>query len=573
MNSKHTYQRFYPAGIALAAVFAGVLVYKVAVDMRAVMKDAPQPAQQAKVVAPPKVITPQVAGADRLPDLIGAEVQKLAPDDAVTRLYAQFNNAPLWMDADDGARRQKELAQISALADAQGIDSPRVGHLLLTASDRGITPENAARADIDLTCEALRLVNALRLGAVPQAKLGESWIMTADSFDAVSGLQDALKHKGGLKDYAATLSPTDPQYKHLIGALQTYRDLVEQGGWPQIPGTEELVLDMKDPRTAQLQERLAAEGYLRRGGTVDAVLLSEAVKQFQHRNGLEPDGRVGKGTLEALNVRADVRAAQIAANLERWRHTPRDRGDKFIAVNTAATTLDLMVGGESTLRLNVVSGDKRHATPIMTAKITGVTLNPRWEIPPSIATKEILPKLQKNPNYLAENNMIVVDAVDDPHGLNVDWSQYTARTLPVRFRQRAGDDNSLGQLKFQMTNPQNIYLHDTPSRGAFIKYERHLSHGCVRVDQPAKLAEHVLLETKTPGWDEARVKQEIATGVTRTVGVAQPLPVYISYWTAFAEDGAINFRNDIYERDAPLAEALGFAPREVPAKQNLAANN
>ncbi len=570
MKSTQRYQRFYPAGVALVALLAGVLVFKVAVDMRAVQKDASQTTQQSNAVAPAKVVTAKVTEADLLPGLIGAEMLKVAPEEAVARLYAQFNNAPLWMNAADGARRQKDLAQVLAMAVAQGIESQRLGNLLLAASERDIAPETAARADIDLTREALRLVSALRLGAVAREKLGESWIMPVETYDPVAGVADALKSKGGLREYIATLAPSDPQYKYLVGALQTYRDIVEQGGWAQISGDEEMLLDMTDPRTPQLQARLVAEGYLHGDTPADTVLLTEAIKQFQQRNGLEPDGRVGKGTLAALNVPADVRTAQIAANLERWRHTPRDRGESFIAVNTAATFLDVMVKGKSTLHLNVVSGDKRHATPIITAKITAVTFNPRWEIPPSIATKEILPKLQKNPNYLAENNIVVVGATDDPHGQNIDWSQYSARTLGMRFRQLAGDDNSLGLMKFQMSNPQNIYLHDTPSRGAFVKYERHLSHGCVRVDQPTTLAEHVLLQT--PGWSEARLKEEIAKGVTRSIAVAQPLPVYISYWTAFSEDGAVNFRNDVYDRDAPLAEALAFAPRRLPAKQSVTPN-
>lgn len=122
-----------------------------------------------------------------------------------------------------------------------------------------------------------------------------------------------------------------------------------------------------------------------------------------------------------------------------------------------------MMSGESVLRLKVVTGTKRHATPVLSVKMTGVTLNPRWEIPPSIAGKEILPKLQKDPNYLADNDMVIVDGVeDDPHGQYVDWSQYSASRFPLRLRQRPGDDNSLGLMKFQMTNPQNIYLHDTP---------------------------------------------------------------------------------------------------------------
>jgi murein L,D-transpeptidase YcbB/YkuD len=184
-----------------------------------------------------------------------------------------------------------------------------------------------------------------------------------------------------------------------------------------------------------------------------------------------------------------------------------------------------------------------------------VTLNPRWEIPYSIASKEILPKLQANPRYLAENNMMIVDGVAaNTSGEFIDWSQYTAQDFPMRLRQRPGDDNALGVLKFQMANPQNIYLHDTPSRKAFDRTERHLSHGCIRVAQPVTLAAAVLA---AGGWDEASLTEEISTGATRTIALKHPLPVYISYWTVFAEGDALHFRNDIYERDQSLAAALG----------------
>ena len=453
--------------------------------------------------------------------------------------------------------------------EAQGIGTGALAHLLMTAKDSGLSDADAAHIDVALTQETLRLADALRRGAVPTEKLGASWIMPTDEFDAGNGLAEAVT-KNNLKEFLTGLAPADVQYQALVAAYETYRDITVQGGWPTIPAGDEIKFDVADPRTTVLRERLAAEGYLAPKGPAEPAALAEAVKQFQTRNGMEPDGRIGKDTLAALNVPASVRVAQIAANLERWRHTPHDRGDKFIAVNTAATTLDFMMSGESVLHLRVVAGDKNHATPILFAKITGVTLNPRWEIPPSIARKEILPKLKKNPNYLADNNMVIVDGVEgDPHGQYVDWSQYTDK-FPMRLRQQAGDDNSLGLMKFQMSNPQNIYLHDTPSRGAFAKFERHLSHGCVRVDQPSTLAEHVLLQT--PGWDIAKINAAVATGTTRTIGLTEALPVYISYWTAFSEDGQIQFRDDIYNRDAPLAGALGITPSDAPKEVSRAAS-
>jgi murein L,D-transpeptidase YcbB/YkuD len=143
-------------------------------------------------------------------------------------------------------------------------------------------------------------------------------------------------------------------------------------------------------------------------------------------------------------------------------------------------------------------------------------------------------------------------------GQGIDWSQFSRKDFPMRFRQRAGAANSLGLIKFQMQNPWNIYLHDTPGRKAFARYERHLSHGCVRVDQPTTLAANLLADT--PAWSEEDIAAEIAKGRTRTIALKHPIPVYLFYWTAFMDDGALNFRSDIYKRDKAVAEALGVRP-------------
>jgi len=557
MKPIHAYQKFYPAGIAFVAVIAGFLAIKLAGDAG----ETPRVSSGAPTApASPRGAQDSTA---QLTALIAARMQHEPPASSLRLVYRNFGDGPVWMKSKIGTQRRKDLAHAAAKAEEQAVQTTRLAHLLMNANDTNLEAEDAAKLDIALTQESLRLAQALRLGVVPRETLGRSWILPADTFDPVSGLSAALDKSGGLKSYLNTLVPADPQYQDLVAALQTYRDIVERGGWPEIPGTEELVLDMTDPRTPLLQERLIGEGYLPGRGLTDTAVLTEAVKQFQSRNGLEPDGRVGKGTLAALNVPAHDRVKQIAANLERWRHTPRDRGDKFIAVNAASTTLDFMINGESVLRMNVVAGAKRHATPIMTAPISAVVLNPDWSIPPSIARNEILPKLKDDPDYLAKNNMVVVETAEhDPYGYATDWHQYeTGRNVPVRFRQRPGNDNALGQLKFQMTNPQNIYLHDTPSRSAFSKAQRHLSHGCIRVESPATLAEFVLLETG--GWDEATITAEIQKGKPRSIALAKPLPVYIYYWTAFSDDGLVNFRTDIYNRDAPIIEALGIDPAPV----------
>jgi murein L,D-transpeptidase YcbB/YkuD len=567
MNSKDSKYKLFAAGTAMAVVIAAALAVTLAIKPE--RNDAPHHAQVAKQEQAPALSLAETINPSALRSLILARISQ-EPESLrapLTTVYERFSYDPLWSEGSRAKKRGKALETVVGFAEAQAISADALLAKLQSVKARALTPEQAAQADIALTIEAINLAAAFRSGAVARKDLGQSWVMRAETVDPLPDFIAALD-SGDISGFYEALPPTNPQYKALTAALQRYRALAAQGGWPTIPEGKEILLDQEDARIAVLATRLRAEGYLSTAST-DPTHLDAAIRQFQTRNGLEPDGRIGRGTLAALNISAGTRVAQIAANLERWRHTPRDLGADFIAVNSAATHLDVMRDGKSTLRLRVVAGDKGHATPILSATVTGVTFNPRWEIPASIARKEILPKLKKNPNYLAENNMVVVDGYEgDPSGQYHDWSQYSAQSFPLRLRQRAGSDNSLGLIKLQMTNPYNIYLHDTPAKKYFARDERHLSHGCIRVERPEELAENVL--SNTPAWDAETINAAISTGRTQTAALKTPMPVYIFYWTVFAEGGALNFRNDVYNRDKPLAEKLGIKP--VEQDQVLASN-
>lgn len=467
---------------------------------------------------------------------------------ALGQIYHATESKPVWVAGKSGAKRAKALWQAQLTASDHGIDADALGDLL-PQIDTTKQPEAKASLDVAITIEALRLAGALRNGAVPVQGLGESWLMRQEIVDPVSGLVEAIE-KGEVASFFASLPPQTDQYKVLVSALGFYRDIAARGGWPSVQSE------------GDVGARLAAEGYLQASETSDAAKVDDATRTFQTRNGLEPDGKVGKRTLAALNVTVDERIGQIAANLERWRHTPRDLGRDYVAANTASTFVEVIRDGKVDLRLRAITGTPGHATPIISATVTAVTFNPRWNIPPSIASKEILAKLQKDPNYLAKNNMVMVGAdADDPSGQRHDWHQYSPKSFPVKLRQAPGDDNALGRIKLEMPNPYNIYMHDTPSRALFAKDDRHLSHGCVRVDQPEELARHVLAD---PSWEAEAINAAVDSGATRTVRLKTPLPVYVFYWTVFAEDGALQFRPDAYRRDAPLAKKLGIDPARNP---------
>lgn len=252
---------------------------------------------------------------------------------------------------------------------------------------------------------------------------------------------------------------------------------------------------------------------------------------------------------------AEARVDQIAVNLERWRHLPRDFKPDYVMANTADGAVMVVRDGAPKMRLRAITGDRKHETPVLMSRITAVTFNPTWEIPISIAGKEILPKLKKDPTYLQFQNMVVVNGTEtDPHGLYMNWERFSANSLPYRLRQKAGATNSLGLVKFEMSNPYNIYIHDTPSRKLFAKDDRHLSHGCVRVENPRVLAEELLAPTGK--WDAEKIEATIADGQTQRAMLKTWLPVYVMYWTAYVDEGKIHFRDDAYHRDAAITQAL-----------------
>lgn len=345
----------------------------------------------------------------------------------------------------------------------------------------------------------------------------------------------------------APLFTAERQVPALMAMLDRYRDFEAGGGWPDIPGEQEIRLDGSDPRQALLLDRLRLTGDLPSGTGSREGALTEAVRHFQLRHGLEPDGRVGKRTLAALNVSASGRTAQILANLARWDETPPPLDREYVAVNIADATLEMVRGGAVLERMRVIVGDQRHPTPVFSARITGVTVNPPWNVPRSIATREILPRLKRDTTYLARNRMVLLEREDDPHGLTVAWHAISAGAFPFRIRQLPGEGNALGRIKFEMPNPHDVYLHDTPARALFKRSDRGLSHGCIRLEHPQQLAQHLL-----PAGEEgaATLEAAIASGETIRIPLPMPVPVHLHYWTAFVDDnGAENFRPDRYGRD------------------------
>jgi murein L,D-transpeptidase YcbB/YkuD len=351
-----------------------------------------------------------------------------------------------------------------------------------------------------------------------------------------------------------TAAVQDPAYQRLEAALQQYRALAAAGGWPEVPSGPTIRADSNDPRLAALARRLAISGDLAgdevwiESSGYDTVLQT-AVRRFQARHGLEIDGLVGQATLRALNVSVEQRIDQIRVNLERAPWRLYAGVEDFILVNIAAFKAYVIRDGKTVWATRVIVGDPEHETPVFSAELKHVVVNPDWTVPYEIATKELLPDIKKNPDFFTRGNYQLLDADGDlVDPADVDWNSIRVGNFPFTLVQRPCSTNQLGQIKFIFPNTYSVYIHDTPQKSLFTKASRAFSHGCIRVDAPLHLAELVL---DGEGWSRKEIESAVRSGNTRTVVLSEPLPVFILYWTVDVDDqGTIKFYDDIYERDA-----------------------
>jgi L,D-transpeptidase YcbB len=473
------------------------------------------------------------------------------------QLYSERKFQPIWSGSAEAQERASLSRQVLTRADEQGLNTADYAIKTVPAGSAG---RRSAEDDIELTRVVLRYARDVRIGRLPPNAVYGDADLPEQKFDPAAALAAALRD-GKLSNFFADLPPPHVGYRRLVAGLARYRAIASRGGWPTIPAGVELEFGGGDPRLDLLKARLAAE-------SPDAAPLGEnelmaAVKRYQTQQGLAPDGRVGQLTKEMLNIPASERVAQIAANMERWRWLPRMFERRFVVVNVPDQSLQFVEDGVVTLTSRVIVGRPQTPTPIFRASAVAVTANPPWNVPQSIAVKEILPKLKSNPNYLVSQDMILLNGpAGDPAGVHVDWRKLTANNFPYRIQQVPGTMNALGNLKLELPNRFDVYLHDTPGKAAFERAQRALSHGCIRVQQISPLAALALGGDR----DAARstLDAAIGTGTTQQIKLNDPLPIYVLYWTAMAEeDGSVAFRRDLYGRDRRLNTGLANRVREA----------
>lgn len=316
---------------------------------------------------------------------------------------------------------------------------------------------------------------------------------------------------------------------------------------------------MEDNRILLLRKRLKTTGDLESDAsnleTFDDQ-LEQAVIRFQNRHYLSADGTVGKQTLAALNIPVEDRIDQIRINMERLRWVLHAISGQFVITDIAGFEVFVYKDDEIVWTSRVQVGKPYRKTPVFKSEIKYLELNPTWTVPPGILAKDILPAVKKDPNYLKERNINVIDRSGKTvNQETIDWSKYTGRNFPYQLRQEPGPANALGLIKIMFPNKHLVYIHDTPSKALFDRTDRTFSSSCIRTEKPFELAE-ILLDDPDK-WNPESFKQVIDSGRTQRVMLAKPVPVLLFYWTvAVSPDGTVRFKKDPYKRDADVLQGL-----------------
>jgi L,D-transpeptidase YcbB len=509
---------------------------------------APAPshaAAPAAPVAPPPVVLTGVA--EKLRDLFAGKVERFIDrrnKASVESYYAAHNYAPLW--SDDGAENARTRAARAYLAevDADGLDPSDYPVPSFASQDLAALAE----AELKFTATVLTYARHAQLGRVHFSRV------SADiDYDQVAPEPAAvLDQIANAADVGATLdsfNPPQPGYKALKAKLAEMRGHTGQSG-PRIASGPALKVGMTDPRVPALRERLGVTG--EPDELIYGKPLAEAVKKFQRQHDVSQSGILTNSVVDLINgvTHRERDADVVIANMERWRWMPRDLGKAYVMVNIPDFTLKVVDQGATVWTTRVVTGEPgEHATPLLTETMKYITVNPTWNVPPSIIRNEYLPALEQDPTVL------------DRMGLKVERSRDGTVT---RIYQPPGDHNALGRLRFNFPNKFLVYQHDTPDKQLFALDKRAFSHGCMRVQNPDQYAE-VLLKIANPkdGYTAERIRKMYGGG-ERDIPFQTPIPVHLTYQTAFVDDaGHLAFRGDLYGRDARLLAMLRSEDRRM----------
>ncbi len=534
-----------------------------------------QPGTQSSVMA-------NLEGSQPLPDGAAAksraEIQALLPVgykpvymNPLVTLYAAREMKPMWDNREAVHAFQQQLAEV-AIAGFQ----PQFTQWVELLTDPGVTGMARDVVLSDALMGYLHFISGIPVQGNRWLYSSKPYTLGTPPLSVINQWQLALDN-GGLPQFISALAPQHPQYVAMHQALLALTG--DSRPWPKLTGKTSLRPGQWSSDVPALREILQRNGVLDNGPAIalpgdnigqakslaksevyDRTLV-EAVKRFQTSQGLGGDGVIGPATRDWLNVSSAERAGVLALNIQRLRLLP-GKVSTGIMVNIPAYSLVYYLNGNEALASRVIVGRPDRKTPMMSSALNNVVVNPPWNVPPTLARNDILPKLRNDPGYLERHNYTLMRGWNSKEAIDpwqVDWSTITASNLPFRFQQSPGAHNSLGRYKFNMPSSDAIYLHDTPNHNLFQKDARALSSGCVRVNKASDLANMLLQDA---GWNDARISAALKEGNTRYVNIRQNIPVNLYYLTAFiGADGQTQYRTDIYNYDATARSGAQILPK------------
>jgi murein L,D-transpeptidase YcbB/YkuD len=456
--------------------------------------------------------------------------------DDVRKFYAYRQNRFAWYDENGLTEQADNLFNHLNNLDKEGIQTAVPYKDSLDKLFNDPLPKEGADPDIEilLTAEYFFYAEKVWQGIPEKESTKLQWYLPRKKLD-LPLLIDSL-----LKDSSASLFAnnfSNQQYYQLKMELQKYRHIDSAGLWKPLPANGNIYRKNDSAEIIhEIRNRLFLLGDLTKdsGSNLFDDSLEEAVKSFQYRYGLHPDGIMGPAFFREVNIPLTENIRKLIVNMERTRWVPAYLRNQYLIINIPAFTLYVYDQDTLAFKMNVVVGKDIHKTVVFNGDLKWVVFSPYWNVPASIMKKEILPAIKKDPDYLRKNNM--------------EWNGNM-------IRQKPGPSNSLGLVKFLFPNSYNIYLHDSPAKSLFNEPSRAFSHGCIRLANPKKLAEFLLI--KSPEWNAKKITAAMHRGREQYVTLPNPVPVYIAYLTAWVDNqGKLNFRKDIYNRDEALEEML-----------------
>jgi murein L,D-transpeptidase YcbB/YkuD len=505
-----------------------------------------------------------------------------APPALVDSVYPD-SARPLWVDG--GGLTEVGTNAVSRIesAEREGLQSARYGlETIRRLADRAQgAPSQAervghlARLDAELTGGLALLTRDLAHGRLPAEGFEPGWRVdsTDAALPAVTDGQALLRHLDSVR-------PAGEQYERLVSLRARLDTVAQEGGWPDVPAGDTVLAvgdsaELVSALRARLRRSLSAEErrLVDPEGAHPAVMdssLVEALTLFQERHDLAADELLGPATLAALGVSAAERADEVAVALERWRWLPARLGTPAVLVNTPARRLHVLEEGAERMTMKVVIGERDWETALFQDAMERMVVNPWWNVPTSIFEAETLPKAREDPGYLRRNDFEVVDPEtgDTVPLASISWDEVEAGSFPYRVRQGPGPGNALGAVKFLFPNRHAIYLHDTPADHLFDERMRTFSHGCVRVEEPARLARYLLRTvTEEP---PSRYEELEATDERHVIPLERHVSTYIVYQTVWVDDeGTPTFTPDVYDRNGRVRSALARAdlPARAPSEE------